>query len=102
MKRRDSMRRVTTRKFFISTVPFGKSQSLLDPTVMVVLLGNAIQRSLLALSDQNGALIEYGTSPEAGCCAFAGFTQPVALSMVGAVPPPVPPWKTMRCRVPPV
>ncbi len=58
MNKRVSIRRVPTRKFFISTVPFGKSQSLLDPTEMVVPFGRAIQRSLVALSDQKGALME--------------------------------------------
>ncbi len=42
-------------KFFMSTVPFGKSQSPLAPTVMFCPLGSAIQRSFTAPSDQNGA-----------------------------------------------
>ena len=41
MNRRVSIRRVPTRKFFISTVPFGKSQSLSAPTVIVVPFGSA-------------------------------------------------------------
>ena len=40
-----SIRRLSRRKFFISTVPFGKSQSPSAPTVMFFPSGNPIQRS---------------------------------------------------------
>ncbi len=75
----------------MSTVPLGSSQSPSLATDATVLFGKPIQRSLPAPSDQNGALGEYGTRPEAGC-ELPGTTQPVWLSCEGTgdVPPPEP------------
>ena len=57
MSRRVSISRVPTRKFFISTVRVREVPVAVGCTSMFVPSGSASQRSLVAPSDQNGALI---------------------------------------------
>ena len=84
-----------TRKFFISTLRLGKSQSPSVRTVIECPFGTAIHRSLVAPSDQNGALIAYGTNPAAGCCALLATTHPVSLRFCGTLPLTAPVWNSM-------
>src|SRR5258708_1819070 len=67
-------------KCLIHTVPVGNVQLALELKVMVEpRLGTENQRVLIALSDQNGRLMSYGTMPAAAASASLGLVSEARL-----------------------
>src|SRR6476646_563622 len=68
---------------FTVAAPSGHCQSFCASKSIVDLPGNANQRSLLAPSDQKGALIEYGITPGATLWSRTDVNSPVSLNLRG-------------------
>src|SRR4051794_28447070 len=67
-------------KCLTQTVPLGNDQLPLGAKVILELtLGTENQRDLMALSDQNGRLMSYGTMPGAGWSGSVALVSAVRL-----------------------